>query len=227
MSADQKKSGGSWLTGCGIVLLVLLVLGGVGGYFAYQSFRAMMGETLQAAGTQMVEDSALAEEQQAAVIAEIDRAAEAFAEGSLGFADLDGLYNGIEQRGVFDYVALLNLHDREFKPLLDEAAEAEALQQIHRIGRGLVDRVVSAGNIDDALAPYFDARPLDAQSDFDPENPQQADRRWEPRDTLDEQGLEQVVEALRTLADERTIDADVAPPDVAGQIREVIDRYLN
>ncbi|MEX2670631.1 MAG: hypothetical protein WD294_00835 [Phycisphaeraceae bacterium] len=227
-SPPPKAGMSPWLSGCLIVVVLLLVLGGVGSYFAYHQFRAFMADMGRVAAVEVVRDSHLDADDQEAMIVEIDRMVDGFQEGTVALADLHQLFDELQQQGTFDYLQLMTLHREQLRPALsDDAAVADARQQVERIGQGLASREIRSHQLDSALDEYFVAHADTWEEDLqNPEQQQEERNRWEPRNPIDSEAALAVTESLRQLADDAEVAPDAEPVHLPTIVREAVDNVL-
>lgn len=224
----KKSSAGGWLFGCSIIAVVLLVLLIIGGYFAYQAFVGFMGDALRQGATQSVQGSELTEPEKEDLVAEIDRIHAAYEAGDIGLAGLTDLFSRAMNKGIIDYISLRNLHAREMEGVADESTSEAALQQIHRLGHGLFEGELRSSDVERALDSHFRAREIEQEEQFDPQSPGNEDfQRWELREPLTAEDVQELVDQMRTTADEAGVAENVDPPDPAAALREVTDQVIN
>jgi hypothetical protein len=210
---------GSFLTGCLIVLAVLVIIAVIAGLWIRANYRGVLAnvtiKTVQAA----LDDSELSDEQKAAIMAEVETLAIDYKEKRISNEEMLEVGKELTESPLLPLGAVYAV-DRGYVQSSEMPAEekADARLQLQRAARGFYEKSITQDQLEDILEPISKRGAGDDAGDFDID-------LQEPEDvSIDE--LRQFVERARSAADAADIPSEPYQIDIAAELRKAIDRAL-
>lgn len=211
---------GSFLTGCLIVLAVLVIIAVIAGLWVRANYRGVLAN----AGVKMVDaaldKSELDEEQKSAIRAEVETLAVDYKEKRISNEQMLEVMQAIANSPLLPLGAVYAVDKGYVQPSEMTAEEkADARVQLQRVARGFYEEKISQNQLEDILQPISKRQSADADpGEFDVE-------LQEPEDVSVEE-LRQFVERARAAADEAAIPDEAYQIDIAAELRKAIDKAL-
>ncbi|MDQ8184516.1 hypothetical protein [Pelagicoccus sp. SDUM812002] len=217
-AAEPKKSIFSRpiLIGCvGILALFALLLGG-GLYWLFTSGKKVITDEIREQVVSEIERSGLSETQQAALKSEIDRLTEQFQRGEISIKELIEIIEGLEQSPA---MSVIRYYQTEGDPLDRSSISPEqrrsAMLTIRRFIYGVFEERISETAIEEIMDPFILNRGTDEEY-----------RDLQFRSDISDEELFAAIATAKQYADEAGIPEENLSPDIAREIREIIDRIL-
>lgn len=170
------------------------------------------------AGTQIIEQilvtSGLPAEEQAEVMTEVDRIADAFESGELTLEESGQLIQDLAKSPVISLI-LVSVVEQSYlnNSGLDEEQRAAGSVAIQRFSRGVADGSIDASAIDEMMQHVAD---------------RDADGKWQlrSRDQVSDDDLRALILVAKTKADEAGIAEQVESIDPSDEIKKIVDQAL-
>ncbi|MDQ8179494.1 hypothetical protein [Pelagicoccus sp. SDUM812005] len=214
----HKKSifGKPVLIGCfGLVAIFTLLLAG-GAYWLFTSGKTVISDEIRKEVIAEIERSGLAPEQQAALKAEIDRLTEQFQQGEISIRELIEIIEGLEQSPA---MSIVRYYQAEGDPLDRNSITPEqkdaAMLTIRRFIYGVFEERIPDTAIEELMEPFILDRGTDEEY-----------RDLQFRSNISDEEIFAALAKAKRYADEAGIPEDNLSPDIAREIREIIDRIL-
>ena len=210
---------GSFLTGCLIVLAVLVILAVVAGLWIRANYRGVLANV----SVQMVEaaldESELDDQQKAAVLAEVEALATDYKEKRISNEQMLEVMEEITESPLLPLGAVYAVDKGYVQPsAMTDEEKADARLQLQRVARGFYEGSIDQGQLEDILEPISKRQQEADSGEFDIE-------LQEPEDVSVEE-LRQFVERARTAADDAGVLDEPFQIDIAAELRKAIDRAL-
>lgn len=189
--------------------MALLVVAGVIAVFFYG--KQIFATFTSAALTELVQQADLGPEEEAAVLAQIERVTESFKAGEIGFEDLGRVIEEIQNSPILPAVAVIAAKAKYIEPSgLDEVEKAQALITVERVARGVIEEEITEAQLDKALS-------IVTTGEGD-------DRR--PKEYLTDEELRSFLTEAKRVADEANIARLPDEVDLGVELKRVVDRAL-
>jgi len=214
---EKKRSFGKpLLIGCfGLLVLVALLVGG-GTFWVFTKGKPVVSSWVREKIVDEIKSTGLSETQQAALTSEIDRVTEAFKQGEISFEDLMRILEGLEQSPALSalkyYKAQGNPLDR---PTITDAQREAAMLTIRRFIFGVFDERIPDTAVEDLIDPFI----LDSSRG-------KGIDELEFRSDITDDELFAALAKAKTLSDDAGIPEHNLSPDIAREVREIINRIL-
>jgi hypothetical protein len=212
--ADKPKRGWgrSCLVGCLWTLAVLLVVVGVGIYWAMMHGREWFANQGAEAIKQGIQAADLPEEEKDELGVEIDRVATAFGKGQLTLEQVGGIMEMIAESPLAGTIAVAVADSKYFSVsgLSDEEKE-EGRHTLRRFARGVIDGKIPEAKRDEVLSH------IGQQSD---------DGNWQMRERLSDEELREFLAAAKAEADAAMIEDQPPDVDLSEELKKIVDQAL-
>ncbi|MBD5779279.1 hypothetical protein IEN85_07220 [Pelagicoccus sp. NFK12] len=213
-----KKSifGKPVLIGCiGLVAIFTLLLAG-GAYWLFTSGKKVITDEIRKEVIAEIERSGLSGEQQAALKAEIDRLTEEFQQGEISIQELIEIIEGLEQSPAMSVVRYYQIEgDPLDRSSISQEQKDAAMLTIRRFIYGVFEEKIPESAIGELMDPFIIDRGTD-------ENYQ--DLQF--RSNISDEEIFAALAKAKQYADKADIPETDLSPDIAREIREIIDRIL-
>ena len=219
-SSTAPARRGSFLTGCLIVLAVLIIIAVIAGIWISANYRGWLANWTTQGVQAALDDSELSDEQKIAIMAEVEALALDYKEKRISERELFEVGKEIAESPLLPLGAVYAV-DRAYVQSSEMPAEekADAKLQLQRAARGFYEKAISQEQLEDILEPISKRQPADADADdFD------VDLQEPENVTIEE--LRQFVERARSAADAADIPSEPYQIDIAAELRKAIDRAL-
>ncbi|MBK1875382.1 hypothetical protein [Pelagicoccus mobilis] len=202
--------------GClGFLVLVALLIGG-GIFWLINSGKTVITNEIRKEIVEEIENSGLPEAQQAALKSEIDRITEGFQEGDITFEELMQIIESLEQSPA---LSVIKYYEAEGNPLerpsITDAQRESAMLTIRRFVFGVFEKRIPDTAVEDILEPFI----LDSSRGDGIEN-------LEFRTDITDEELFAALAKAKQMADDAGIRRENLSPDIAREVREIVDRIL-
>ena len=216
MGEEAGERGGStatkWVIGCAAGLVAVALLCGGGAWLASGWIKARVVDWVHAGATELVQGSGLPREQVESMLADLDRLHEAYGEGRIDYGELEELMAELESGPLVPLIALRSFDEQVVADAdLAEDEKREARRVLQRCSRGLEERSISPARVNELLSMSFEGPPAEGWHE-----------RW---GTADE--VRATITSLRELADGAAVPDEAHEPDVAGELRELVDGLVD
>jgi len=205
---------GNFLTGCLVVLGIILVLAIAGGVFVYMNWKTWTADIGAAALTAMVEEFELPPDQEAAMITEINTLAQDFKDGKVSVQQIGTLAEELSESPAIYVMAASAIRVNYIQPSgLTDEEKTNANLQLSRLARGLTEKTIT---------------PEEAQNAMDQIIVQTQENQFDLRqpEVVTDEDLKEMVEKVTNLADEKEVPSEQFNVDVAAEFRKAIDKAL-
>ncbi len=217
-AAPPKKSIFSkpLVIGCfGLLAIITLLIGG-GVFWLLTSGKKVITDEIRHEVFTKIEESGLPDSQQADIKAEIDRLTDQFQEGEISFQQLIEILEGFEQSPVMSVVSYYQI---EGNPLERDSISPEqrkqALRTIHRFIYGVFEERIPDSAIEELMSPFI----LDRDTGSDHQT-------LKFRTDIADEEIFAALAKAKAYADEAEIPDENLSPDIANELREIINRIL-
>lgn len=203
--------------GClGIILITLLVLG-VGLYWLFTSGKTVITDEIRKEIISEINSSDLPPSQQTALTAEIDRITEGFQSGDISMKQMLLIMENLDQSPAMRLLALSKakgdpLANREITPEEKE----KALRIVQRFVYGVFEERIPESALDELVNPLLENPKID--NNFED---------LEFRSNISDEELKAALLKAKDYADRAGIQDTNIDPDIAKEVREVVDRILS
>ncbi len=195
-------------------IFTLLLAGGL--YWLFTSGKEVITNEIRDKVIAEIQGSGLSETQQAALKAEIDRLTEQFQKGEITMRELIEIIEGLEQSPA---MSVVRYYQMEGDPLDRSSISPEqrqtAILTIRRFIYGVFEERIPDTAIEEIMDPFIQDRGTD--KDY-------GDLQFRT-DITDDEIFAALAKAKR-YADEAEIPLENLSPDIAHEVREIVDRIL-
>lgn len=203
----------SRLGGCLAVVLIAAALCflGAGWFFFYGKnyFADSARDTL----VKVIEESAISAEEQAEMIAQIDRLTDGFKGGEVGYGAMAQIFTELAASPVMAVLAVVALETNYVLPSgLTGEEKAEAHITMERVARGLVEDLISEEDLD----PVLDVVTKDPE----------AEEGRILKERLSDDELREFLARAKRLADDAGVPDEPLEVNLAKALRDAVDRAL-
>lgn len=219
-SATPATRRGSFLTGCLIVLAVLVIIAVVAGLWLRANYRGLVANWATQGVQAVVDDSELSDDQKSQIMAEVETLATDYKENRISNQEMLEVFQEIAESPLLPLGAVYAVDRGYVQPSeLTTEEKGDARLQLQRVARGFYEEKISQEELEDVLEPISKRQPADADpSDFNID-------LQEPENVTVEE-LRQFVERARAAADEAEVPNEPYEIDIAAELRKAIDRAL-
>lgn len=211
---------GSFLTGCLIVVAVLVIIAVIAGLWIRANYRGVLANVTVKSVEAALNDSELSDEQKAEILAEVEVLTTDYKEKRISNEEMVEVLKEITESPLLPLGAVYAVDQGYVQPsTLTTDEKADAKLQLQRVARGFYEEKISQDQLEDILEPISKRQAADADpGEFEIE-------LQEPEDVSVEE-LRQFVERSRSAADEAEIPNEPYEIDIAAELRKAIDRAL-
>lgn len=217
-NTDKKKSklARPLLFGClGIFIITALFVGGVT-IWLFNSGKEYISDEVRDAIVSEIEGSGLPDSQQAALRGEIDRITDGFKQGEINFEDLMRIVEGIEQSPA---LSIIKYYEAEGNPLerasITDEQRSAAMHTLRRFVYGVFEEKIPDTAVEDLLDPFVVESSRGKGLDD-----------IEFRTDITDEEIFAALSQAQQMADGAGISNSNLSPDIAREVREVVDRIL-
>jgi len=209
-----RRSGrGGVLGGCLIALAVVLILLLIGGLYVRANWRGWTAAGMQSISTNVVNESGLPQDQKDLILAEVTKVSDDFKAGKIGIRDLQKVGEEIAKSPLLPLAGVQAARLKYIEPSdMTPEEKAAADRSLQRFARGIHDKKIEPGVIDDVVKPITTLKP---------------DGRWELKEKPTRQELDQFVANAKAKADEAQIPDEPFNLNIAAELKKAIDKALS
>ena len=197
-----------------LILLALLIGGGV--VWLVTSGKETVSNWARDEIVKQIEDFGLPAAQQTALVSEIDRLTDGFLEGEITLKDLVQIQEHIDQSPALN---ILKYYEAEGNPLerpsITDAQREDAMLTIRRFVFGVFEDRIPDTAIEDLIDPFILASSTGKSLD-----------ELQFRTDISDEELFAALSKAQKLADDAGIRKSNLTPDIAREVRSVVDRIL-
>jgi hypothetical protein len=223
---QQSSSGCLWglLIGCGGVGLVcaLLCVGGV--WYVKQNAGKWVAGMAREVIVAVIEESEIADEEKAEVIAQVDRVVNAYKQGRISEQDLERLMQEFQSSPAFMMISAWGLEKAYLDPsgLSDEEKEA-GRRSIQRAFRGLVEKKITQEQFARVMPQDNSDVRMDvaATTDGGKAVVKNSER---PGQALTDEEVRKLLADLKKLADDAEIPDEPFEIDISDEVKKAVDQ---
>jgi len=198
------------IVGC---LLVLLLLGS-GILWLYTAGKPVVASALRDQIAKQIDSSGLSDRQKAGLIREVDRLADGFTAGEISLTDLIVITDELNSSTAMSALRTAAAKGDPIKASqLSPSEKREAYGVIDRFVHGLFEDRIPASAIDEILTPLLATSGKFGEQEF--------------RSDLTDAELRAALAKAKSYADQAGVGEARIEPDVAGEVREIVDGILS
>ncbi len=217
-AAPKKKSIFSKpvVFGCFGLLAVLTILLGGGLYWLLTSGKKVITDEIRSAIVTEIKESGLPDSQQADLKTEVDRLTDQFQEGEITLQQLIEILENLEQSPAMSVVRYYKIQGNPLdRDSISPEQRKAALRTIRRFIYGVFEERIPDSAIEELMNPFI----LDRGTGEDHEDLQF-------RTDISDEEIFSALAKAKAYADDAGIPDENLSPDVAKEIREIVDRIL-
>ena len=214
VQAPQKSSGGCGKVaiGCGIAVLILVIILAVAGWLIYKNFRSIGASAFAYTVNSMVDQSTLPDDQKQTIKDKVNYVKEEFAAGNITLEEIGQAMEQLDVEklitaGITQYIGTGLIGASE----LSDDQKAEGKKALNRVAYGLLEGQIDPDETNNMLAPIMEQSSSNQQ-------------QLKQNPTVEE--LQQVIDNANDLADQNGIPEDVGEVDFAARVSEAFDEAL-
>ncbi len=209
---QERGCMGGCLKGCFMILLLMVALIAVLGYFASQNWRGWSVALANMVIDQTLEASNLPPQEQQEIRDELDRPLNALEDGTLSIEQFDELAHVILESPLMPSlpVSMIESHYFNQSTLTPEEKQAGALA-LRRFVRGVIDQQIEEAQIEAVVSHVAD---------------EQESGQWRFREKATDEELRRLIATAEQEADNAGVPAQVEAVDPSDEIRKIIDEVM-
>jgi len=191
---------------------VLLVLGAIVGFVVMRNWRSWAANGVSQVLEQTIDQSSLPPQEKTEVKAEVDRAVQAFRNGTMSMEQLGKLMQGLTNSPLMSMI-IVTAVDKQYldKSGLTDAEKSEGRTSIRRAFRGVVDKKIPEAAVDSMMSHIADKDPRG---------------NWKMRPQVSDDDLKAFLAEAKAEADKAQIPAEPEDIDVSAEVKRIVDSAL-
>ena len=202
------------MTGCLVVLAVVVVIALIGGWFVATHWKGWTAAGVQKITEKVITESGLPQDQKSQILAEVQKLGDDFKDGKVTVTQLTQVMHEISDSPLLPLAGIQVARQKYIEPSdmkPDEKAAAD--RAVQRFARGVYEKKITPAQnaIDDAIKPITTLKP---------------DGRWELKAKPTRQELDQFIANVKAKADEAKIPDEPYDLNIALELKKAIDRAL-
>ena len=151
---------GNLLVGCGVVILIFIILAGIGTYFVVSNLRTWTAEASTSAIDKMLAEAKIDPAEHAEIMVHVDNLMERFVEGEVEWSQFGNIADELMHSPVIPAALVIGLDQLYFaKSGLPPEEQAQARIELARYTQGLFDESLPPNSVNDVLAPVVTNTP--------------------------------------------------------------------
>lgn len=203
---------GGILQGCLIVLAIIVVIVGVGLFWVYMNWRSWTASAMVEVTKAALVEFDLPQDQQQAIVAEIDRVAQDFKDKKISPQDLIRIMEQIAESPLLPIAGVIAAEKQYIEPAaMPQEEKADAVRSLQRLARGVHEKTIPKEAIEDVIKPIVTINPGGGW-------------KFKQQATLEE--VRQFIENAKSRADAANVPDEPYTIDIATELRKAIDRGL-
>ena len=201
------------LIGCGILLLVSLILAGVGSFLAYKYGKSFVTDVAVKAINEGIEDSDLPAEEKVAIKAEIQQIGDDFKGGKITLEQMGAMIEGIAQGPIGPYIMcrVLEISYLERSGLSQDEKTA-AKRTLNRVMRGVIEGSIQSSELEPIGRKIM--------KNADSKNPKLKEK-------LTDEELRAFLAECKQLADEKKVPDEDFKVELSKELRRIAEAVRN
>lgn len=215
MEENKPKSSsgcGKVAIGCGIAVLIVIILLAMGGWYVANNWRSWTAKGLSSAVTKAVDQSTLPADQKKAITDRVDHVMQEFADGNITVEQISKAAQALEvekliMAGMAQYVG----STIKISTKLSDEERAHGEQALNRIAHGVLDGQINQSQIE----PVFKHIMEDDGSG-----------NWSFKQSPSADDINAVIKDATELADQAGVAQDVGQIDYAKRVEQAFDQAL-
>ena len=198
--------------GCGVIALLMLIIGGVGVYWAAQNIRGLAADAVTPALQEAVSGMEIPEDQKKQISARIGEIGTDFKEQKLTLNDLEKLIKGIVESPIAGAAASIWFTNQYInKSGLSEDEKTEAVTTTKRFAYGLLDKTITEQQANEVMNLVTEEK-ANGQTTY--------------KETLTDKELTEILTKMKDAADGANVPAEVPEINFANEFDKVIEKTL-
>ena len=213
MTGTQKT-----LVGCGITVLVLIVLVIAGGMALWGFGKGAAADMMYTSVVNLADMSQVPQDQRDGLLAEAASIRDGIKDGSVSTVEFGMAIQLIADSPVLGYIALAGAENKYLNPIgLDEQEKQDAVRTVARFMRGYAENTISDFDVIDAWYAITDTSGLS--------NPNTLSER-QPRASIPDGELRDILDDLKQAADAANVPDEPYTPDAAEELRKAMSALI-
>jgi hypothetical protein len=213
-SALTSHRPGSLLTGCLVVIVVILLALIAGGIYVALHWKGWTADLTLTAATAIVQESGLPQDQRDQILAEVRKLGNDFKDGKITTDQLAGVGEAILHSPLI-HLAAVQAARTKYIDTSDMTPEekAAAVRSLQRFARGIYEKsiVPAEEQVTDAIKPIVRLKP---------------GNKWEFKEHPTRQEIDQFVANCKARADEAKVPDEPFDLKIADELKKAIDQAL-
>lgn len=198
--------------GCGVIALIMLILGGVGVYWAAQNIRGLAADAVTPALQEAVSGMEIPEDQKKQISARIGEIGTDFKEQKLTLNDLEKLIKGVVESPIAGAAASIWFTNQYInKSGLSEDEKTEAVTTTKRFAYGLLDKTITEQQANEVMNLVTEEK-ANGQTTY--------------KEKLTDKELTEILTKMKDAADGANVPAEVPEINFANEFDKVIEKTL-
>ena len=198
--------------GCGVIALLMLIIGGVGVYWAAQNIRGLAADAVTPALQEAVSGMEIPEDQKKQISARIGKIGTEFKDQELSLNDLEKLIKGVAESPIAGAAASIWFTNQYInKSGLPEDEKTEAVTTTKRFAYGLLDKTITEKQASEVMDLLTEER-ANGQTTY--------------KETLTDKELTEMLTKMKDAADGANVPAEVPEINFANEFDKVIEKTL-
>lgn len=220
---------GNLLVGCGVVLLVLIILVGVGAYFVISNVRGWTADASTKAIDQMLTEAKIDPNEHAEIMVHVESLMTRFEDGEIEWVQLGQVAEQLAQSPVVPSAMVISI-DRLYiaQSELEDEEKAQARVDLARYTQGLFDKSIEPDTMNDVLEPAITHSPDDddIRLNLKIDENGRTITALKSADQVSTEELRELIANAKALADEAGVTESPEPVDLSDEVQKAIATAL-
>ncbi len=220
---------GNLLVGCGVVLLVLIILVGVGAYFVISNIRGWTADASTKAIDQMLTEAKIDPNEHAEIMVHVESLMTRFEDGEIEWVQLGQVAEQLAQSPVVPSAMVISI-DRLYiaQSELEDEEKAQARVDLARYMQGLFDKTIDPDTMNDVLEPAITHSPDDddIRLNLKLDENGRTITALKSADQVSTEELRELIANAKALADEAGVTENPEPVDLSDEVQKAIATAL-
>jgi uncharacterized protein YpmB len=216
---------GNLLVGCGVVLLILIILVGVGAYFVYSNVRGWTADASTKAIDKMLTEAQIDPAEHAEIMVHVESLMTRFEDGDIEWNQLGQVVEQLAKSPVISSAMVISI-DRLYvaQSELPEEEKAQARIDLARYTQGLFDKSIEPDSINDVLEPAITHSPddNDIRLNLKIDENGRTITALKSADQVSTEELRELIASAKALADEAGVTETPEPVDLSDEVQKAI-----
>ena len=220
---------GNLLVGCGVVLLVLIILVGVGAYFVISNIRGWTADASTKAIDQMLIEAKIDPDEHAEIMVHVESLMTRFEDGEIEWNQLGQVVEQLAKSPIIPSAMVISI-DRLYiaQSELPEEEQAQARIDLARYTQGLFDETIDPDSMNDVLEPVITHSPDDddIRLNLKIDENGRTITALKSADQVSTEELRELIANAKALADEAGVTESPEPVDLSDEVQNAIATAL-